>query len=355
MTATKKVYAWPRKPLQKPAATIRPPRRRKDSREYPNTTPGSLYTAGERRMPTTALTTHPTPAVCLSKWYLDLVTEAGEAVVLYWARLHYLGFHGTFASLIHRDASGQIRTSSSLRAGNEPLPAGEITWACAGLGIAAGRWTPVVPPMAHELWRAPGGGSVSWNCIAPAATASLTLNGRELQGVGHVERLDLTVPPWSLPIRELRWGRWISDAAARGHVATPDGDPQSRLRSIVWINWSGDHPLTLIVQDGQLVSGVVRDDAITLHTGALLTLSHDATLREGAIGVTALSFIPGLSRVLPPALLSTHEHKWLCRTRVKELTGESTPRTATGWAIHERVRFGESECSRERDCSNEER
>lgn len=292
-----------------------------------------------RRMPASAHTIHPKPGICLSKWYLDLVTDEGEAVVLYWARMQYRGFGGTFASLLHRDPSGRIRTSSSLRAGDEPSAASQIAWACPGLGVESS-WTPVVPAITQEPWRTPEGGA-SWNCIAPAATASLTLNGRELQGVGHVERLDLTVRPWMLPIRELRWGRWISDAVS-STSQTPVCDRETPAKSIVWIKWSGDHPLTLIAHDGQLVQGEVHESSVTLESGLALPLSHDATLREGAIGITALSFIPGISRLLPPALLATHEHKWLCRAAIGQRHGDtSQPSIPSGWAIHERVRFGE--------------
>ena len=292
------------------------------------------------------------PAVLLSKWYLDLVTDAGEAVVLYWARMHYHGLSGAFASMVHRGACGRIRTASSLRAGAPPLAASEITWACAGLGVSAGCWTPIVPAMTHELWRAPDGDGVRWNCVAPAATATLTLDGRELRGLGHVERLDLTVVPWMLPIRELRWGRWISDATASGNAEPPPGDVRASLaRSLVWIEWSGDHPLTIIARDGKLVPGSVGDKAITLEDGVSLPLPRDATLREGAIGATALSFIPGVSRVLPPALLSTHEHKWLGRASLQESAAQTL---TAGWAIHEQVRFGKSDRACERGGFNHE-
>ena len=63
---------------------------------------------------------------------------------------------------------------------------------------------------------------------APAAEVSVSLRGfAPLRGTGYAERILITIPPWRLPIRELRWGRWIGEAASR---------------SVVWIDWRGESP-----------------------------------------------------------------------------------------------------------------
>lgn len=193
----------------------------------------------------------------------------------------------------------------------------------------------------RELWRAgsrdgvdirevdnPRG--VSWSCVAPAADVALVLDGRSIRGTGYVERLDLSIVPWSLPIHELRWGRWIG----RDH-ATNASNP---LRSVVWIDWRGTYPLTLNLLDGQPIEGCVSDECVRLGD-VTLALPKDATLREGPIGTTALGAIPGVNRVLPAGLLESHEHKWLGRSMLRAPGNQGSP---AGWAIHELVRLGAS-------------
>lgn len=283
----------------------------------------------------------------LTKWYLDVVTEAGEVAVLYWARLEYHTFGGTYAGLMHRDVTGRVRSATSLRAGGAPeVSAGpgssrEVAWSCSSLGATTGVWRSCTPTAERELWRSGArdrhamrevGNSrgVVWSCIAPAADATLVLDGRTIRGTGYVERLHLSAVPWSLPIRELRWGRWIGRDDATNAVAP--------LRSVVWIDWRGTYPLTLIVRDGQQIEGSVGDQLVRIGE-ATIALPHDATLCEGPIGITALAGIPGVNRILPAALLATHEHKWLDRSVLHEPGGASAP---AGWAIHELVRFGAS-------------
>ncbi len=127
----------------------------------------------------------------------------------------------------------------------------------------------------------------------------------------------MTIAPWSLPIRELRWGRAISDVA-----------------SIVWIEWRGEHPLVLTVVDGDAHdAGEIADSHIA--TGdASVALSEARVLRDGAIGTTALASIPGLSRIAPLAWLGSRETKWVSRADIHTRAG-----TSRGWAIHEVVRF----------------
>ena len=56
-------------------------------------------------------------------------------------------------------------------------------------------------------------------------------------GLGYAERLVLTIPPWKLPIETLRWGRFLSPSDW-----------------IVWIDWQGEHPQTIVYRNGARVA-----------------------------------------------------------------------------------------------------
>ncbi len=213
----------------------------------------------------------------LVKWYADAVAPDGRYAIVYRASLHYSALRFRYSALIE-GAPGQP-AATRLRA-----PTG---W----------HVVPTAPPYEQTLLETPAG-RVHWNCRAPSA--SVAWNG--FAGHGYLERIELTIPPWRLPIQTLHWGRFI----------TPH-------QSLVWIEWLGPHPLRLTLHNGLPIDTPYSE---------LLTLHPVATIRQGPIGPNVLQSIPGLSA--PARLLKMHECKLLSRARLHS-TGE------TGWAIHETV------------------
>jgi hypothetical protein len=162
-------------------------------------------------------------------------------------------------------------------------------------------------------------GSVEWHCLLPRARGRVVLaDGVAVEGLGYVERLGLTLPPWKLPIRELRWGRFLSES-----------------EGVVWIDWRGPRPLTLLTVNGAEVDAArVGDEAVTWSAGRL-ELEAGSALREGSLGRNVLARVPVLSFLAPRAVRETHERK-----RLRRGTLVSGGRDETGWVIDEVVRFG---------------
>jgi hypothetical protein len=134
-----------------------------------------------------------------------------------------------------------------------------------------------------------------------------------VEGLGYVEELVMTVPPWRLPIDSLRWGRF---ASARS--------------GLTWIEWRGAHPLRLALLDGKPADLASASEEQVDAGGSSLSLSAAAVLRSGRIARTALSGIPGLARTFPLGILGLEETKWRSR---------GTLGADQGWAIHEVVRW----------------
>jgi len=65
--------------------------------------------------------------------------------------------------------------------------------------------------------------------------------------------------------------------------------------------------------------------------GARLSLDCSLVLRQGPLGSTALSVIPGIRQTFPARMLQVNETKWRSQGRL-ECPGGST---VQGWAIHE--------------------
>jgi hypothetical protein len=143
----------------------------------------------------------------------------------------------------------------------------------------------------------------------------------KLAGLGYAEHLNITIAPWKLPVRILRWGRFatLSDW-------------------IVWIDWIGDFTRRIVYRNGHMApASLLEDGRIEFSDGARLTMDRSLILREGPLGATALSAIPGVEDSFPARLLRVSECKWRSHGRFER---PGMP-AVEGWAIHERVEWPE--------------
>lgn len=252
----------------------------------------------------------------LKKWYLDCTTEDGHAVIAYWATVNWGAIKLSYASLIHSAPDApKTETSTTFRPGPAPEMSGtQLSWSCPNLNLK-GTWSQLCPSAERTLLETDSG-KLKWACLMPRSRANLSIRGIPHHGLGYVEHLEMTIAPWLLPIRELRWGQW-----------------QSPTTSLAWIDWRGTHPLSLILRDGLVVTGTISDNQINLDSGEILSLDTNRVIRDGELGATVLRAIPGVSNLLPPAIMRTHEKKWLSR-------GVLSPSSSAGTSIHERIVFG---------------
>ncbi|HYE03211.1 MAG TPA: hypothetical protein VD963_08240 [Phycisphaerales bacterium] len=260
----------------------------------------------------------------LTKHYLDCVTPDGRAFIGYWARLDWLGVRVVYAStILHDRARGDLEprttTASTVRGGPGPvLGAARASWECAPLGLS-GSWEPTAEPI-DRLVLDDADGTVRWHCLMPRARARVRVEGGgTLEGLGYAETVELTVAPWNLPIQELRWGRFGAESGWA-----------------VWFEWAGARPQRLLVENGRERAPVSLGDEGVCWDDGSVGLGESSTIREGALGMTALAGVAPLRKLVPPAVLGTREAKWLSRARMTR--GGTAP--VPGWAIHEVVRFG---------------
>jgi hypothetical protein len=234
----------------------------------------------------------------LRKTYLDVVDSAGRCAIVYWTDLRWgpIALHWEGLSL-----EGP---------GREPEHQGAFGRSL-GVRTTCEAWC---APFATRLLDLPAG-TLDWRCEAPGADVVVeSRRGVSLCGAGYRETLVLSIPPWKLPIDELHWGRWAS--------------PESR-HSVVWLDWRGSHPLTLVLENG-----VVRDDAEVGDEsirigGETLRLAGTRTLYSRTIAEILRDAGPLIAR-LPGSWRALDDRKSLS-------TGTLGDRS--GWAVHEIVRF----------------
>jgi hypothetical protein len=267
---------------------------------------------------------------CLSKWYLDCVTDAGDVIVAYAATLQWGRLRLRWAATLTQRRGGEARSDATLlgveepsqigaaRAGPTGHVGGDIVWGSERLRIE-GRWTALEPPVGETLFASPRG-KVEWTCHQPRARARGNFAGAAFEGFGYAEHLVLTCAPWSLPIDELRWGRFLGKSS-----------------SLVWIDWRGPHTKQLVACSGVRSGCAQIDDrsVVSADRAVALSIEDGTVLRRGPIGKTALADLAGSGKVrMPLRILEVEEKKWRARGSLR-----AHGRTDHGWVIHEVVRW----------------
>jgi len=254
----------------------------------------------------------------LEKWYCDCVGADGSVAIGYWASLQWKGLALTWEQITVFPPEGAPRQRSALTGDAAPLVAGSLVrWDAPGIGVRYEAARTIQP--LDELLLETEEGTVRWRVEAPAARVTLAQDGDvPFEGTGYVERLSMTVPPWALPLKELRWGRWIST---------------DRSRSVVWIDWRGKAPKVWAYLDGQrLHEATVTDEGVRA-PGVTLTLDPGRTLIAHALD-EVVARIPPLRPLVPVSLLQLRQDT---RLSVGRLSGEGASESVTGTAVHELV------------------
>jgi hypothetical protein len=255
------------------------------------------------------------PPFTLTKWYIDCVAADGRAVIAYWASLAWRKVALTWQNVTLYEAGRPPVSRSSLLPGPPPeVACDRITCRMPALECAVDIQSQQ-HPIEERLFESDEG-AVQWRAEAPAAAVRMELSGfAPVLGPGYAERILFSIPPWRLPIRELRWGRWLDPAASR---------------SVVWIDWRGACPRTWVFVDGiKATTAVVTGESISA-AGVKVLLGEGRKLHERAFADVAAT-IPPLRAVVPKSLLALREAKW-CSTGIL-LDGNAAAQAGT--AIHE--------------------
>lgn len=237
----------------------------------------------------------------------------------YAARLRFGGLRLQYHSTLLSPPGASVIQRRTLRASAPPRSDGRrlLRWRCAPLEVD-GRWRALAAPVRRRVYDGPEG-AVDWECLMPSASVRLVLDGFPVEGLGYAERVRMTVPPWSLPLETLRWGRFLAPG-----------------RAVVWVDWGGPSPRRWVFWNGAEQAGVVPgDEAVAGPSGDRLELGSPRVLRDAPLA-TVLSAVPRLAQRIPPWLGAAHETKWLSPGTIQRGDGKAG---VVGWALHEVVRW----------------
>lgn len=255
----------------------------------------------------------------LTKWYLDLVTDQGTALIVYAASIEATALRVRFAAtlLAPVDTAPVERTAWS-GVDLPELTSEVLRFEHRGLALA-GQWHRAAAPIEETLLD-DDRGQLHWACLLPNATATVALGGERFTGAGYAECLTMTRPPWALPFRELRWGRWTSPA-----------------HNAVWIQWSDGPSRQWVWLDGAAEPGAALSDLsvrnLSQSSELRITPMRELCDRRALRVVTGQ--LPALEPLLAGPLANLREVKRLDRGI---LVRDGAP-DEEGWVIHEVVRW----------------
>lgn len=256
----------------------------------------------------------------LQKWYLDVVDDDGQVFIGYWAKLQWgllsLHYHG----YLHKRHGKPVSHSNGFRQIPAPAVKGDrLDWQVSHI---SGVWQRRTPSINKSLLKNEHG-SVEWSAVMPSAAVTVEWqDGSTLAGFGYVERLEMTIPPWRLPIQRLYWGRAMNDT-----------------ETVVWIRWvSNTFPITHVFHSitGQGTEDYSCDLQIDKDKVAFgdyyLTLQKPEELRSGIIRETVFQQLGCLKWIFPRSIQQLQETKWLSRGYLA-----FQHNTSECWVIHEVV------------------
>ncbi len=255
----------------------------------------------------------------LTKWYLDLVTDCGSVLVGYsvHCRLGPAGFR--YASLLHAPPDEPATERTTLRGARAPVLEGDILrWHVPRLRFD-GAWQRLDAPLAQILLDEERG-RIEWHCHLPRARVTVRFGDEIIAGMGYAEQLRVTCPPWQLPFRTLRWGRYLS--------------PE---QSLVWIEWTGGHDRRWVWLDGRAEPGA-RPEAqgiSGLSDRRALQFEDHTVVRDRRVLETATRILPSAMQDQIGPLAGMREQKWLARS---VLTQDDVI-VDRGWTVHEEVHW----------------
>jgi hypothetical protein len=251
----------------------------------------------------------------LTKYYLDVTTDQGDTVIAYWGQLQWrrLRLHFSAVQVSRAGAALAPWRVSALDAAPPEVNAEGVRWSAPHLDLHM-EGCALSPPVERRLFEGPDG-SVNWVALLPRAEMCIQVGSERFRGLGYVERLDMSLPPWRLPAREVRWGRLLTANHA-----------------LAWIEWRGELPLRFAILDGAVAElRDLSDQAVHGERGWVARLDDPQVIGDDAVGGLLAPF-SHLRRLMAPI---THWQQLRWRSRATLSVDGQPPEV--GWAIHERV------------------
>ncbi|MFC2124608.1 hypothetical protein ACFLU5_07330 [Bacteroidota bacterium] len=259
----------------------------------------------------------------LNKWFLDCVSDEGEAMIFYAAILKWRGWEVPYTSMLYYDQATGVTHRSRFHKIHLPEKNDRsLYWNDLRFGIA-GKWEALASPIQARIFESDEG-YVDWNCFQPASNVHLKIKDRVINGKGYAEQLVLTVEPWKLPMKELRWGRYGSQEDRMVWIELKDEGKQQ------WLWYNGEKIENANIGEDQIT---ISAKGISLELDRSVVLESERKIQQ--VVKNLIRYLPGFNSSMPLRFLMADEFKWFDHGIMRK-EGEVVGK---GWAIHEFVDF----------------
>lgn len=251
----------------------------------------------------------------LEKWYMDATDEEGRAFIGYSAKLRWRSVRLQYNGYTFLPGNSlRIVKRNSFSSSQFPIADNNtIEWKFLD---AHASWKRIDAPV-HETLLSQPIGDINWSCIFPKAYALVTIGNEQMKkALGYVEKISISIPPWKIPIRELHWGRFITD-----------------IHTVVWIKWEGPLPKTLIYHNNERIAEGSISSEIIIFGNYSLDLGNKQKIRSGTLFSTVFAGFKTLMSLFPNNIMHLQENKWVSDGNLK-VNGKIV---SSGKAIHEHV------------------
>ena len=158
---------------------------------------------------------------------------------------------------------------------------------------------------------------IAWQGMSLNAYSEIELNGQKINGMGYVERLELSFKRAHLPFQKLYWGRFIQETGQQ---------------LLVWIQFDGAHATTQIFDGARYYNEAIICQQSVIYPDGVLTM----TLEQDLLKTRIASHVPSwLEKTFGGSIVSGHENKWFSRGVLTTVDGQ----IHKGWVIHEEVKW----------------
>jgi len=260
----------------------------------------------------------------LSKWFLDCINEEGEAVIIYSAELCWNNIVVPYNSMLicHRDGTTSFKSRFTRK--TKPLLSENMVSLTDNVFGIEGKWNKDHTALKTRIYDSEDG-SLDWNCLQPRSDVFINiLNRGTYNGLGYVEKLDLSIEPWKLNMNQLRWGRF-----------------NSSTDSVVWIELLSNNNKQWLWHNGYFISGAeISDKSVYIpETEMKISFTNTRVIETEKkifnVVRSLISYFPGIKKSIPWSFLNAIETKLLSFGELKQ-NGKIRSK---GWAIHEYVDF----------------
>lgn len=247
----------------------------------------------------------------LKKHYYDGIDKQGNVFIIYSAELMLWGVKIPYSSILFHSKNSQQfekRSLSKLKQIDRSVHHPRLPFSA--------YWIPHLPEIKVALIHN-STQYVNWSCHTPKAHFHITFQGKEYQGIGYAETLEMNFLPWKLAVSELYWGRFLSEN-----------------HSVIWIEWRGKQAFKQLIWNGKTFSDFeIKEEGISLPSeNMFLRFQMSIALKNEPIG-NVITQVPLLKYFLPKRFLQTQHMKW--KSEVKLLVNQHV--RESGYALYEKV------------------